>query len=600
MGALLIALGMSAQMLPTLGKTQKASKRSKMRIVQTDNQVMRAPNKADDSAYAWEPTDASTQSFSDVTGTSTHYVDGYEDGSVDVYDILLSNDVCTAELYLHASLNSPDKLPAGTYPINDTYDANTALASPGGDDYYDYPSFVGTNIEDGYYNDAYYLVSGEVEVSYEGEDMNIRVTAKSYFGSTILLVGTIGEPVLDYTYEPESATTKNWTTEYDQVSYTGNTEGVEEFSLILGGAEFEAIIELFAAEGSTKLPLGDYAFNSTATAGTALASPGGDANKDYPSFIATDISDNGYGAAYYLTEGKVTVAIEEGDTVYTVAATSYNGSTINITTIGGSTPDTDDEISFDDFKALGDTENAVTVTEDLTVIFQNFQSLYVHDGDDVELIYGTEVRDGGYSFVNGDVISGVCGTYQEYNGAGQMVLESIATTGTTTDPIAPEVVTAEELTTADMNQYVRIEGAKLTKDVTYATGSAQSGYIECGADEMVIRNQFRTLEGTYNAGDVITAEGFVSQYNGAIQLYLTSIKLGTGIDSAIEDTFTVRGGASNIIVEAQAGAEVRVLTLAGSTLHHAVMNENTTVINNIPQGMHLVMVGNKSFKVVVK
>ena len=86
-------------------------------------------------------------------------------------------------------------IPAGTYPINDTEEEGTFIASPGGDDESDYPSYVGVDAGDGYYN-PFYLVSGTVTIAENGD---ITVKAASYYGSDITLRYTAGHQAIDNT-----------------------------------------------------------------------------------------------------------------------------------------------------------------------------------------------------------------------------------------------------------------------------------------------------------------------------------------------------------------------------------------------------------------
>ena len=89
------------------------------------------------------------------------------------------------------------------------------------------------------------------------------------------------------------------------------------------GSEALAQIELYTAAGATSIN-GTYTLAKTQAAGTAMSSPGGDAQYDYPCFIGTDISDQGYDTSYYMITGTVTVT----DNSVSYNATSYFGSTL--------------------------------------------------------------------------------------------------------------------------------------------------------------------------------------------------------------------------------------------------------------------------------
>lgn len=95
------------------------------------------------------------------------------------------------ELGAYVATEAGKGIAPGTYPINATYNDNTIQASPGGDDYYDYPSYLCTDFkysseyESWYYETAYYLVSGTVKVENDTKGVKYTINAKTYYGSTI-------------------------------------------------------------------------------------------------------------------------------------------------------------------------------------------------------------------------------------------------------------------------------------------------------------------------------------------------------------------------------------------------------------------------------
>lgn len=101
----------------------------------------------------------------------------------------LFNETHELELDIFAALEADGLPAAGTYPINDTYAEGTVMASPGGDDYMDYPSCIYTDYEmvdgDLYYNTAYYLVSGSLEIAAVAEGKELRLNATTAHGSTV-------------------------------------------------------------------------------------------------------------------------------------------------------------------------------------------------------------------------------------------------------------------------------------------------------------------------------------------------------------------------------------------------------------------------------
>ncbi|MBQ0034586.1 MAG: hypothetical protein KBS77_04755 [Bacteroidales bacterium] len=91
-------------------------------------------------------------------------------------------------------------LPTGTYPIDATYGSNTVMASPGGDEYMDYPSCIYADFDsEGYYNAAYYLDHGSLVVA----GNKYTLDAYTHFGSHVTSV--FEGPALNLDEDPETA-----------------------------------------------------------------------------------------------------------------------------------------------------------------------------------------------------------------------------------------------------------------------------------------------------------------------------------------------------------------------------------------------------------
>jgi uncharacterized repeat protein (TIGR02543 family) len=99
------------------------------------------------------------------------------------------------------------------------------------------------------------------------------------------------------------------------------TEGLYSIS-VSDGYTFIAGIAVYSNAGIA----GVYPIDFSEENGTALASSGGNADTDYPSFVMMYEAGN-YAGSYYLVSGTVTITAEN----ITVNAKSYYGSTINIT-----------------------------------------------------------------------------------------------------------------------------------------------------------------------------------------------------------------------------------------------------------------------------
>ena len=140
--------------------------------------------------YDYEPTE---QTAINMTFPYVYYEDYTADEGIVYFGLSDAEDINDAsnwaEFYFFASAFDT-KIPAGTYPINDSGEEGTVQASPGGDDESDIPSYLGVPAdEEGYYN-PYYFVSGTVTVA---EDGSIVVNAVSYNGSTITLTYTASQ-----------------------------------------------------------------------------------------------------------------------------------------------------------------------------------------------------------------------------------------------------------------------------------------------------------------------------------------------------------------------------------------------------------------------
>ena len=131
--------------------------------------------------YSFEPTEVTTI---DETMLEADWIDYTVDGLVLVW---LGNEQYEVSL---AVLTTEAAMPVGTFKINDSAEENTVLASPGGDETDDYPSFVAADFEGDVYNAAYYLVSGNVTISVAEDVYTIKLDAKSYNGSTIKMTYT--------------------------------------------------------------------------------------------------------------------------------------------------------------------------------------------------------------------------------------------------------------------------------------------------------------------------------------------------------------------------------------------------------------------------
>ena len=149
-------------------------------------------------SYEWEPMDSTSFEISFLPEELVS-LDMTENMGYACSSLYWENAEVAVELIFFAEL-AENQLPAdGTYAINDTYLPNTVMASPGGDEYYDYPSYLQTDFTedengDVWYN-PYYIISGNVLITTDSEQGVTLLTMKasSYNGSTINLTFSTGE-----------------------------------------------------------------------------------------------------------------------------------------------------------------------------------------------------------------------------------------------------------------------------------------------------------------------------------------------------------------------------------------------------------------------
>ena len=130
--------------------------------------------------WDYEPTTAgeysATFEYCDMNNWGDYYGDGTE-----YVDMTLTGTEWYAIFGLCAPLGSGVEA-YGTYTVKDGYTDWTAVPSPGGDNDYDYASFVATDMDaSGKYSTAYYVASGTVVVAEDG----VKFDVVSHYGSKI-------------------------------------------------------------------------------------------------------------------------------------------------------------------------------------------------------------------------------------------------------------------------------------------------------------------------------------------------------------------------------------------------------------------------------
>lgn len=139
--------------------------------------------------YKWESTTpvAWTPSFEELD--IVHFnVDYSEELSFPFVNMYFENDDQELCLQFIAEYDAQTGVTPGTYTVDTLVTVGTVVASPGGDDYQDYPSYLITDYqedEEGAYWNSFYITSGTVTVAADPAGVKIVVDVKSHFGSTI-------------------------------------------------------------------------------------------------------------------------------------------------------------------------------------------------------------------------------------------------------------------------------------------------------------------------------------------------------------------------------------------------------------------------------
>lgn len=255
--------------------------------------------------------------------------------------------------------------------------------------------------------------------------------------------------------------------------------------------------------------------------------------------------------------------------------------------------------SIAEFLALG-AENAdreITLNCDLTVTYQGGtkgsvnRDLYVQDKDGKGLLI--------FSFDNpqlnkGDVISGVKGKYDFYNGVPELIEPVLGEVKETVE-VAPVSVDASQLTVDNVNDYVvinnvelsEVNGANATLNDETATLALYNKYNACTYPEELNKKYFVT--------------GIVSVYKDAVQIYPLEITVDTesGVNDAVANEFKAVAVANGIEVNVAEAGLVSVYNAAGQLVANVNVAEGATTIN-VAGGFYIVKAGNNVAKVLVK
>ena len=195
------------------------------------------------------------------------------------------------------------------------------------------------------------------------------------------------------------------------------------------------------------------------------------------------------------------------------------------------------------FKAAGALNDSLTyaITGDVTFVYRKDRRIFIEDATGGLLVYDNTnpVITGTYN--EGDVIhGGIVGTYTVYNGMQELVptVDWAAASGTAA--VTPVVATAANI----INEFatyearlVRINAGTFAEDITFTTSSYSDDTLNDGTGEVLVRNQFKTLDTTINAGDTVDVIGLASIYvNNGITTYQIFPRTNADIMAHVADT----------------------------------------------------------------
>ena len=194
-----------------------------------------------------------------------------------------------------------------------------------------------------------------------------------------------------------------------------------------------------------------------------------------------------------------------------------------------------------------------TITSDMTFVYRNGRYMYVKDATGGLLIYDNFDPVITTEYNEGDVFTGgITGTRSPFAGLVEIVPAMNTAEGTAGTAVAPiEVTVAQLLANPDnfMSQLVMVKNGTFNGGTL--NNSSNPKKLSQDGNDLVIYNRFSTLTNAMMPeGQTATVVGFVSTYNGTVQLYprdandiaLTTIPFTSNFDGAGAYTWMLANG----------------------------------------------------------
>lgn len=164
----------------------------------------------------------------------------------------------------------------------------------------------------------------------------------------------------------------------------------------------------------------------------------------------------------------------------------------------------------------------------ITVVYQNGQYLYVVDSSTYPmLVYGNLNA----TLTNGQTLSEISGRYSPYSGLPELINPVLGTVGTGT-AVEPQTIT-DAVNDALINSYVQFNNVTIdaNKNMTY------------GDNTIVLYSRFSDVAFPTDYAKNYNVTGFVSTYNGTLQVYPTAFEEVTNVSQVVTPVISPNGGA---------------------------------------------------------
>ncbi len=262
---------------------------------------------------------------------------------------------------------------------------------------------------------------------------------------------------------------------------------------------------------------------------------------------------------------------------------------------------------FDNIAALMEAkpEGKIRLVNAVTVIYQNYKSLYVKDETGYMHIYDNN-QFGDIEYRNGMTLTGVEGTYDLTYPESPRLIPLLMPTAAEGTEVEPEAASPADITADDLYRYIRFTNVELAADVTFKEGEAVNAQVVAGDGTFPIRDSFWAVGNqSFSKGDKVDVDGIVYNYDGTVQLYIISIKehdsSTVGLDAADLTGVTVCSAEDGTLyIVAEAGQSIQIWSVTGQLLYSDVARADLTAVSSMPCGVVIVRVGNETVKAIVR